>query len=152
MYSNFESKEDLFLALLQEASDPEWYGPPRSTGSRATTAGPRRGLRALLGRPAPDAPPRRHVPRDERRRPAQRPDRASGSPATTSASSSELGEGLRELLDAPDADAATLGLLAQSLYVGLLMHGAFGDDVDEDTFARAYEVLAARPPHDDMYG
>jgi hypothetical protein len=52
-----------------------------------------------------------------------------------------LGERLKEAFGTPDADAFRLGLLAQSLYVGLLMHGAFLDEVDDDTFATLYETL-----------
>ena len=54
-----------------------------------------------------------------------------------------LGAGLRDAFDAPDADPLALGLLAQSLYAGLLMHGAFLEEVDADLFATAYETLAA---------
>ena len=45
--------------------------------------------------------------------------------------------------DAPHADPLTVGILAQSLYAGLLMHGAFLDEIDADLFAFAYESLAA---------
>ena len=55
----------------------------------------------------------------------------------------ELGTGLCELFDAPDADPLTLGLIAQSLYAGLLMHGAFLDEVDTTVFETAYQLLAA---------
>ena len=48
-----------------------------------------------------------------------------------------------ELFDAPDADPLTLGLVAQSLYAGLIMHGAFLDDVDAAMFESAYTMLAA---------
>ena len=55
VYSNFESKEDLFLALMQE-SDPEWTAPH----DVATTAGDE-AVRAL---PASAATPRRSAPAD----------------------------------------------------------------------------------------
>ena len=55
----------------------------------------------------------------------------------------ELGTGLRDLLEAPDADPVHLGMIAQSLYVGLMMHGAFEGEADASLFATAYEALAA---------
>ena len=53
----------------------------------------------------------------------------------------------RELLDAPDADLLALGLIAQSLYAGLMMHGAFLDEIDDDMFAAAYEALFVAAKH-----
>jgi hypothetical protein len=35
-----------------------------------------------------------------------------------------------------------LGLIAQSLYVGLLTHGAFLAEIDEEVFEAAYALLA----------
>jgi hypothetical protein len=63
--------------------------------------------------------------------------------ANTRAFAIELGTGLRDLLDVPGADPLTLGLVAQSLYAGLLMHGAFLDEVDTAMFETAYEALVA---------
>ena len=54
----------------------------------------------------------------------------------------DLGEKLARALAAPDADPVELGLVAQSLFVGLMMHGAYDGDVDEATYERAYELLA----------
>jgi hypothetical protein len=54
----------------------------------------------------------------------------------------QFGQRLAAALEIEDADQRVLGFIAQSLYVGLLTHSAFGDDVDEDLFARAYELLA----------
>ena len=55
----------------------------------------------------------------------------------------QLGERLRTALDLPDADPRTLGFIAQSLYVGLVMHGAYADETDEALFEQAYAMLAA---------
>ena len=63
--------------------------------------------------------------------------RASSSPATRGRSPSSSAPASRELFDAPDADPLTLGLIAQSLYAGLLMHGAFLDEID---------TTCSRPP------
>ena len=50
---------------------------------------------------------------------------------------------MRDLFDAPDADAELLGLLAQSIYAGLMMHSAFNDThLSPDTYARIYKLLA----------
>jgi AcrR family transcriptional regulator len=142
VYSNFESKEDLFLALLQEGSDREWSAPSHLAQVEGDDE---RARAAAFGRySAGQRPTRRHVAMFlEMNAAALRSDRAREWVVGNNQQFFErLGEGLRDLLDAPDADAARLGLLAQSLYVGLVMHGAFSDDVDEDTFAWAYELLA----------
>ena len=56
----------------------------------------------------------------------------------------QFGAGLREALNLPaETDPKLIGLIAQSLYVGLLTHSAFNDEVDDDTFAKAYELLAS---------
>ena len=49
----------------------------------------------------------------------------------------------KDLFDAPEADPLTLGLVAQSLYAGFLMHGAFLDDIDAAMFESAYTMLVA---------
>ena len=36
-----------------------------------------------------------------------------------------------------------LGMLSQSLYVGLTLHSAFDGEPDPETFASAFEALAA---------
>jgi AcrR family transcriptional regulator len=143
VYSNFESKEDLFLALLAEpASTPEMYAPRQLDAITAE------GLDAArqLGRHAERVrPSRAHVALFlEANAVALRSARAREvTAANTRAFAIELGTGLRELLDAPAADPLALGLIAQSLYTGLLMHGAFLDEVDTALFETAYEALAA---------
>lgn len=143
VYSNFASKEDLFLAVLQESGAPEWTAPHdvravsgASPGARARSFG-----RYAAGR----RPSRQHVALFlEMNAAALRSKRARSWVRTNNASFFEqLGTQLEEALDAGEVDASVLGLVAQSLYAGLLMHGAFSDDIDEDTFAQAYEVLAA---------
>jgi len=62
--------------------------------------------------------------------------------ANTKAFATRLGAGLAEAFDAPGTDHLRLGLVAQSLYAGLMMHGAFLDEIDEATFVVAYEMLA----------
>jgi AcrR family transcriptional regulator len=143
VYSNFESKEDLFLALLSEPlTSTEIYapsrldglGPPGSANGRA------------FGRYAASVRPnRRHVALFlETNAAALRSERVRRFVAANTRSFAiELGGGLREAFDAPDADPLALGLMAQSLYVGLLMHGAFLSEIDDELFETAYTMLAA---------
>jgi AcrR family transcriptional regulator len=144
VYSNFESKEDLFLALLDEPLvSTEMYAPSRLDDGEAgdmLAAGRAFGRYAAGVRPS-----RRHVALFlETNAAALRSDRVRGVvAANTRAFAVELGRGLRDAFDAPDADPLTLGLIAQSLYAGLLMHGAFLTEIDADLFAAAYEMLAA---------
>jgi AcrR family transcriptional regulator len=149
VYSNFDSKEDLFLALLQEPSGPgDWShqealhpsdlaGAPGATpAERAANWG--RAVAALQ-------PNRKNLAlflemnavglRSERTR------------AWVSAHHRdffrELGARLAEVLDAPAADHEVLGRVAQSLYVGLRMHEAFdGAAPDVELYAAAYRLLA----------
>jgi AcrR family transcriptional regulator len=142
VYSNFESKEDLFLALLQE-SDPEWTAPHdlsavdgKSTADKAAAFG----TYAASQRPS-----RRHVAMFlEMNAVALRSERTRKWVGQhNEAFFAKFGEQLRETLDLPsDTDPKVLGLIAQSLYVGLLTHSAFDDDADEATFAQAYALLA----------
>ncbi len=143
VYSNFASKEELFLALLQEPIlDSEVYAP-----SKVDDGGtPGVGVGAAFGRYAASVrPSRRHVALFlESNSVALRSDRVRRFVADdTRAFAVELGTSLRVAFDAPDADPLTLGLLAQSLYAGLLMHGAFLTEIDADMFAATYEMLAA---------
>jgi AcrR family transcriptional regulator len=136
VYSNFDSKEDLFLALLQ-SDDPEWTGP-------IDTAGVERA--ADFGRHAARLrPSRKQVALFlEMNAAALRSDRTRRWVAAHNAQFfTALGERLRDALDVPDADAHLLGVVAQSLYAGLMMHRAFDDGVDESTFEAAYEALHA---------
>ena len=141
VYSNFESKEDLFLALLQE-SDPEWSAPHDTT--KADGATPAERAKNFGRYAASQRPSRRHVAMFlEMNASALRSERSrKWVAAHNDEFFAETGQQLKETLGLPNADAATLGLIAQSLYAGLLMHSAFKDDADDDVFARAYELLA----------
>jgi AcrR family transcriptional regulator len=143
VYSNFESKEDLFLALLQQADEAgRWYAPAAVESAAGATP---RERAASFGRVAAAVrPSRRHVALFlEMNAFALRSDRMRKWVADYNRRFfDELGERLRVALDVPEADAVELGLVAQSLWVGLMMHGAYEGDVDEETFSRAYQVLA----------
>jgi AcrR family transcriptional regulator len=143
VYSNFANKEDLFLALLQEPLvSTEIYAPSRLAG---LTGGPAERGRQFGRYAAGVRPSRRHVALFlETNAAALRSDRARAFVAdNTRAFAAELGMGLREAFGAPGADPLALGLVAQSLYAGLLMHGAFLAEIDEGMFGAAYELLAA---------
>jgi AcrR family transcriptional regulator len=147
VYSNFASKEDLFLALLQEPIvDQEVYAPSKvdGLGAAGAAAGEAFGRYAAGVRPS-----RAHVALFlETNAAALRSDRVREyTGANTRRFAVELGHGLCEAFDAPDADPLAVGLLAQSLYAGLLMHGAFLDEIDADMFAVAYAALAAGVRH-----
>jgi AcrR family transcriptional regulator len=149
VYSNFASKEELFLALLQErASEADGFAkdeelaPSDLTSARGATPAERMGKwgRAVARR----RPKRKNVALFlEMNAAALRSDRARAWVAEHNASFFRaLGNELRDALDAPDADAVTLGLVAQSLYVGLTMHEAFTGAVDAEVYERAYRLLA----------
>ncbi len=140
VYSNFESKEDLFLALLQEA-DPEWTVP--HDVSAAGGKDPSAKARSFGKYAASQRPSRRHVAMFlEMNAAALRSERTRKWMATHNESFFEdFGNRLGEAIGLPDADPQVLGVIAQSLYVGLLTHSAFNDDVDDDVFAKAYELL-----------
>ncbi|HVT78753.1 MAG TPA: TetR/AcrR family transcriptional regulator [Acidimicrobiales bacterium] len=142
VYSNFESKEDLFLALLQEP-DPEWTGPHEVEGLEGETREER--ARAFGRYAESQIPSRRHLALFlEMNAVALRSDRTRKWVATHNDEFFEqLGARLRRELDLPDVDARDLGFIAQSLYVGLLMHSGFNEATDADLFERAYELLAA---------
>ena len=148
VYSNFESKEDLFLALLagdegRPFAAQEELAPSDTSAVAGATATDR--ARSWGEHVAALRPGRRNIAlflemnafalRNERTR--------LGTAAHNRAFFTELGTKLRDLLDAPDADPWTLGMLAQSLYVGLTMHSAFDAEPDTELFARAFEALAA---------
>ena len=139
VYSNFESKEDLFLALLQEP-DPEWTGPHDVTGLEGDRAERARSF----GRYAvSQIPSRRHLALFlEMNAVALRSDRMrKWVDVHNDGFFEELGRRLQAELDMGDVDAKTLGFIAQSLYVGLVMHSGFAEATDEDMFAKAYELL-----------
>jgi AcrR family transcriptional regulator len=140
VYSNFESKEDLFLALLQEP-DPEWTGPHDVSDLEGDT---REDKARNFGRYAvSQIPSRRHLALFlEMNAVALRSERMRKWVSVHNDDFfAQLGERLRAELDT-DVDAKTLGLVAQSLYVGLVMHSGFNETPDEELFARAYGLLA----------
>jgi AcrR family transcriptional regulator len=143
VYSNFENKEDLFLALLQQADEAgRWYAP--SDVDAVAGASPRERAASFGRSAAAVRPSRRHVALFlEMNAFALRSERMRKWVADYNRRFfDELGEKLRDALGVPDADPVELGLVAQSLWVGLMMHGAYEGNVDEETFSRACEVLA----------
>jgi AcrR family transcriptional regulator len=144
VYSNFESKEDLFLAVLQEATaDAKWYAPDDTSDLAGSTAAERA---ASFGRHvAGIRPSRRHVALFlELNAAALRSERLRRWVADNSAEFFDaLGRTLADAIGVDAADPAAFGLIAQSLYVGLMTHGAFDGRIDESVFAYAYELLAA---------
>ena len=152
VYSNFESKEDLFLALLQEFADPveKWATQQEqetAPSDLATATGDTPEERAAnWGRSIGATPARqRNVALFlEMNAVALRSVRSREWVAQhNTAFFKRLGESLRDVLDAPDADPETLGLVAQSIYVGLMMHAAFNDTpLDPEVYGRVYRLLA----------
>ena len=152
VYSNFESKEDLFLALLQasgdEAVEPaavvEGYAPTNIDSVEGS--GPKERAASFGRYVARLRPSRKHVALFlETNAFALRNARARTWVAARHRPFFEdLGRRLGQAIGRPDADPAVLGLVAQSLYVGLFMHRAFApDEIDDQTFAKAYELLAS---------
>ena len=142
VYSNFESKEDLFLALLQEP-DPEWTGPHDVAGLEGAN---REEKARNFGRYAvSQIPSRRHLALFlEMNAVALRSERMRKWVSVHNDDFFEqLGQRLRTELDMQAVDAKTLGLVAQSLYVGLVMHSGFNEVPDEELFAKAYALLAS---------
>jgi AcrR family transcriptional regulator len=149
VYSNFESKEDLFLALLQErASEEQGFILDEELAphdlSKATGATPAERM-ANWGRSvAALRPALREVALFvETNAVAMRSDRARSWVASHNAAFFRaLGRDVAVALDAPDADPEVLGLIAQSLYVGLLIHTAFTGPLDEAVYEQAYRLLS----------
>jgi AcrR family transcriptional regulator len=149
VYSNFESKEDLFLALFGEPRDAsrsavgEDLAPADLSGVSGDT--PEARARAWGEHLATLHPKRRNVALFlEMNAFALRNDRTRAWVAEHNQRFfTELGTDLAALLGTPDADPEVLGLVAQSLYAGLQMHGAFRTEpLPDDVFAQVYEVLA----------
>jgi len=149
VYSNFESKEDLFLALLDGDSEGRPYAAQEELApsdlSKVDGASSIDRARAWGEQLATYRPNRRNVAlflemnafalRNERTR--------AGTAEHNRAFFTELGTKLADLFDAPEADAWMLGMLSQSLYVGLMMHSAFDGEPEPEVYARAFEMLAA---------
>jgi AcrR family transcriptional regulator len=144
VYSNFESKEDLFLAVLQQgAPEAKWYAPDDVSHVAGETSTERA---ASFGRGvAGIRPSRRHVALFlEMNAAALRSERVRKWVADNSWQFFEtLGRELSAATGTKVADEVTLGVIAQSLYVGLMTHGAFDNRIDDETFVHAYELLAA---------
>jgi len=144
VYSNFESKEDLFLAVLAELAQPDWIAPSDVDGD-IDSADVHERARAFGRNSAAQHPNRRQVALFlEMNASALRSERARRWVASHNDRFFEaMGLRLRDSLGTPDADPVVLGVVAQSLYAGLMMHRAFSDHIDEDVFAIAYEALVA---------
>ena len=154
VYSNFDSKEDLFLALLQEYSNPVEKWAIQAQGEQQTAP-------SDLATATGDTPEERAenwgraiansgLKRDhialffEMNAAALRSTRSREWVGEHNARFFErIGEELKQVLEAPNADAAELGFLAQSIFVGLAMHSAYDNArPDPEVYARAYRLLA----------
>jgi AcrR family transcriptional regulator len=148
VYSNFESKEELFLALLQGDDEhpyaaTEELAPADTSSVTGVDADAR--ARSWGEHLAGLKPNRRNVAlflemnafalRNERTR--------AGTAEHNREFFTELGRRLADLLDAPHADPWLLGMLSQSLYVGLTMHIAYDGDPDPEVYGAAFAALAA---------
>jgi AcrR family transcriptional regulator len=150
VYSNFESKEDLFLALLEEPSGPgDWAHQEElhpSDLSAATGDDPQERA-ANWGRAVAGLQPnRRNLALFlEMNAVALRSDRTRAWVGEHNRTFfRELGTELCAALQLPDVDPELLGRIAQSLYVGLRMHEAFDSGPpDADGYAAAYRLLAS---------
>ena len=140
VYSYFESKEDLFLAILQSAEDD---GPDTRYINQASFAPPAEEW--LRDRLAEHLPGRRHVALFlEMNAFALRNERARAwVEEHNRAYFAQLGQGLNELFGTNVEDTATLGLLAQSLWVGLIMHVGFAPEADAAVPAAAVQMVEA---------
>lgn len=150
VYSNFGTKEDMFLALVDEILDPEarWisdrdFAPDDLAAAIGETPLERA---AAWGR----AVSRHEVDRrvvalvEELNAVALRSPRSRKRVAEhNQAFFQSLGDRLVAVLDGDPADAEFLALLAQSIYGGLATHIAItGEPLPEEYFARAYRLLA----------
>jgi AcrR family transcriptional regulator len=151
VYSNFETKDDLFLALLQEIGNPDspWINQDQLAPSDlADAAGDTAMERAqawgrAIATIQPD--PRNVALATEMTAAALRNPRTRRWVAGHNVRFfEELGARLVGLLDAHPDDAVLLGLVAQSIYSGLVTHEAVtGAALGPDVYARAYGLLAA---------
>lgn len=149
VYSNFDSKEELFLALLQEISRPSNEARQQETAPSDLSAAigdtPEERAENWGRAVAALAPSRRNVALFlEMNAVALRSDRAR---AWVTEHNREffvsLGEQIRDALEVPGADPELLGMVAQSLYVGLMTHSAFNSNAaDPEVYGSAYRLLA----------
>ena len=148
VYSNFASKEELFLAVLEEyearrQTDEAQAGPYGISAVSGAT--PEERARAFGRNMASDKLSRRYMALFlEMNAFALRDDRARKWVADHNQAFFErFGRQLAELVGASDDDAVLLGLAAQSLYVGLQMHAAYTDvPLDVEQHERMYGLLA----------
>lgn len=149
VYSNFASKEELFLALLEDGSEGRSDAAHEVLAPSATDKivgdDPTSRARSWGELLAGSTPNRRNVALFlEMNAFAIRNDRTrAGMAEHNRAFFTEVGGRLAELLGAPDADAYLLGMISQSLYVGLTMHSTYEGEPDPELYARAFEALAA---------
>ena len=61
--------------------------------------------------------------------------------ANTRQFATDLGQRLGESVGVTESDPTKFGLIVQSLFAGLMMHGAFLSEIDDELFADAYEML-----------
>jgi AcrR family transcriptional regulator len=143
VYSNFDSKEDLFLAILQGDGGGRPYATQEELAPSDLSGID--SARAFGERVAGYKPSRRAVALFlEMNAFALRNDRIRArTDAHNRAFFEDLGRRLAELLDVPEApDPWRLGMLSQSLYVGLTMHTAFSGERDPQLFADAFDALS----------
>jgi AcrR family transcriptional regulator len=150
LYSNFETKDDLFLALLQEIGNPEspWINQDQLAPndlSSATGATPRERAEQWGRAIAKIQPDMRNVAlATEMNAAVLRSARTRAWVAGHNVSFfRELGDRLVAILDGRTEDAELLGMMAQTIYSGLIMHEAItGEPLGEEVYARAYGLLA----------
>ena len=148
VYSNFDNKEELFLAILHAGEGGRMVGQDELAPSDLSTAKgstPSERMRSWGRAIAAIRPSRRHIALFlEMNSFALRNDRTRDLVAKHNNEFFRmLGAELAEVLDAPDVDPEVLGLVAQSLYVGLQMHSSFEPGgADPEVFGKAYEMLA----------
>lgn len=150
VYSNFATKEDMFVALVDELPNPEstWFSEDTTAPSDLSVAAgstPEERMEAW-GRAVSGLRPDRKVIAliSELNAAAMRSDRSRRRVAEHNVTFfREVGAQLVELLDGDPEDAELLGLLAQSIYSGFVSHIVLtGQPISEDDFARAYRLLA----------
>jgi AcrR family transcriptional regulator len=141
VYSNFESKEELFLAILQSAEED---GPDARYINQAQFAPP--GEEWTAKKLPRHQPSRRHVALFlEMNAFALRNDRTRDWVAEhNDAWFEQVGAELNDVFGTDVADTRLLGLMAQSLWVGLMMHLGFGDEKVPAAAVAMVEGLAQR--------
>lgn len=150
VYSNFTTKEDMFLALVDDLIDPgaPWideraYAPDDLAAAVGDSPAERA---SAWGRSVAELSLDRRVIAlvAELNAVALRSDRSRQRVAEHNTSFfRDLGARLVTLLDGDEGDAELLGIVAQSLFSGLATHSAItGDRIDAEQYARVYRLLA----------